>query len=53
MKLYLTEEKIHNPTRRLSYTANIVLADGLATLGASASTCMVLTPKAGIFRLQH
>ena len=28
-------------------------ADALATLGASASAGMVLTPKAGIFHLQH
>ena len=28
-------------------------ADALATLGASASAAMILTPKAGIFHLQH
>ena len=28
-------------------------ANALATLGTSASASMVLTPKAGLFRLQH
>ena len=37
----------------LSYTANAMPADALATLGASASTGMVLTCQAGIFCLQH
>ena len=37
----------------LSYTVNTMPADALATLGASASAGMVLTPKAGIFRLQY
>ena len=31
--------------------ASTMPADALATLGASASAGMVLTPKAGIFRL--
>ena len=35
----------------LSYIVNAMPADALATLGASASTGMVLTSKAGIFRL--
>ena len=33
--------------------ANTMPADALATLGASASAGMVLTPKGGIFCLQH
>ena len=37
----------------LCYTANTMPADALGTLGARASTGMVLTPKAGIFRRQH
>ena len=37
----------------LSYTANIRPTDVLATLGASASGGMVLTPKPGIFPWQH
>ena len=35
------------------HTANTMPADALATLGASASTGMILTPKAGIFRLRR
>ena len=42
-----------NNTYCLSYTANATPADELATLGASASAGMVLTPKPEIFRLQH
>ena len=37
----------------LSYPDNTMSADALATLGAKASTGMLLTPKAGIFCLQH
>ena len=33
----------------MSYTANTVPADALATLGARASADIVITPKAGIF----
>ena len=33
--------------------ANTMPADGLEALGASASAGIVLTPKAGIFHLQH
>ena len=40
-------------TSCLSYTANTMPADALASLGASASAGMVLTPKARIFHLQH
>ena len=32
---------------------NTIPVDALATLGASVSEGMVLTPKAGIFHLQH
>ena len=42
-----------NPTCCLSYTDNTMPANALATLGARASAGMVLTPKAGIFHLQH
>ena len=35
------------------YTANTMFADALATLGARASTGMVLTPQTEIFHLQH
>ena len=42
-----------NPTCCLSYTNNTMPADALVTLGARASTGMVLTPEAGIFHLQH
>ena len=35
------------------YKANIMPTDPLVTLGAMASAGMVLTPKAGIFSLQH
>ena len=37
----------------LSYTANTMPADVLATLGARASARMVLIPKAAIFPLQR
>ena len=37
----------------LSYTAITMPADGLATLGASASAGMVLTAKDKKFRLWH
>ena len=37
----------------LSYIANAMPADAVATLGASAWVSMVLTPKAGIFPLRH
>ena len=37
----------------LPYTANNTPAGALGTLGARASAGMVLTTKAGIFRLQH
>ena len=42
-----------NSWTTLSYTAITMPADTLATLGASASAGMVLTPKGRIFRLQH
>ena len=41
----------NNNTCCLSHTANNMPADALATLGASASAHMVLTPKDGIFHL--
>ena len=34
-------------------TANTMPVDALATLGARATAGMVLTPKVGIFYLQH
>ena len=43
----------NNKTYYLPNPTNIMPADALATLGVSASAGMVLTLKAGIFRLQH
>ena len=37
----------------VTYRANTMPADTLATSGARVSVHMVLIPKAGIFRLQH
>ena len=47
------DEISYGTTERLSYMANTMPADALATSGARASAGMVLTPQNGLFHLQH